>query len=467
MAQYQSFPSVAGDSNTFEKLKSLLLPDFAGRSFLDVGCNEGFFCGFAKFQGASRVLGIDHSAAFLGRARIRFPDCEFRCQDWEPLPDEQFDVILLASALHYAEDQATLLSRLVERLTPDGVLVLELGIASAPGSEWVRVKRGIDERDFPTMAKLREVLADYAWKWMGRSVSQAGDPVPRHVIHVMRRRPVAYLLMQPPGYGKSSIADKLFGPAGIQVVSGDQQLSLIAADKITASAELAEIIRRDYSPFRLDQVVQRIFDGNVGVSLVDAWISAGGRGDFAVDAYVPESYHPIVRQRLQERGYVPVTLCWDKIGLHPVPAAALDTQAEAFYMSMTHQEESSAPSGPLIGHVGFRGFVDEVSVEGGQLRVRGWTVGPDGGPPRSLGVRIGDREFLVDRFDRQLRPDVQRHLALAHGLVGYAFVLDDTGVSTVEELSGRFEVFVPGGDNIPLAAPVQQMLREASAGDDR
>lgn len=44
---YQSFPDQAGGSHSFDKLTQLRLPPLAGRSFLDVGCNEGFFCGFA------------------------------------------------------------------------------------------------------------------------------------------------------------------------------------------------------------------------------------------------------------------------------------------------------------------------------------------------------------------------------------------------------------------------------------
>src|SRR3546814_5434494 len=86
----------------------------------------------------------------------------------------------------------------------------------------------LDERYFPSMPKMRVVLFDYAWKWLGRSVTQDGDPVGRHLIHVSRLRPVAYLLMQPPGYGQSSLASRLFVPAGTAVVSGDQQLSLVA-----------------------------------------------------------------------------------------------------------------------------------------------------------------------------------------------------------------------------------------------
>src|SRR5688500_8988885 len=184
MTQYQSFPGVDGDSRSLDKLKALRLPDLAGRRFLDVGCDEGFFCGFASFQHAERVVGVDRSAVFIERARARFPNCEFHQQGWDALPEGPFDVILLASSLHYADDQPALIRRLVEQLAPDGVLVLELGIAGFAKSEWVKVSRGIDERFFPTMAMLRETLADYAWKWMGPSVSQAGDPVPRHVVHI-------------------------------------------------------------------------------------------------------------------------------------------------------------------------------------------------------------------------------------------------------------------------------------------
>src|SRR3546814_12647150 len=102
MTQYQSFPAASGDSRTLEKLKALKLPELGGLGFLDVGCHEGFLCGFAKFQGASRAVGIDQSRAFIERARARFPACGFHQPGWQQLPDGLFDVILLSSALHYA-----------------------------------------------------------------------------------------------------------------------------------------------------------------------------------------------------------------------------------------------------------------------------------------------------------------------------------------------------------------------------
>src|SRR3546814_11198432 len=85
MVQYQSFPDAAGDSHTLDKLKALKLPDLKGKSFLDIGCNEGFFCGFASYQGAERSVGIDSSRPFFERARRRFPECEFHQQSWGEL----------------------------------------------------------------------------------------------------------------------------------------------------------------------------------------------------------------------------------------------------------------------------------------------------------------------------------------------------------------------------------------------
>ena len=102
--QYQTFGDAKGGSRSAEKLKALRLSllrnrhdetrPLKGLSVLDIGCNEGFFCGEALRQGARRVVGIDMSRNFLDRARQRFPDAEFRHGSWWELPDEKFDVIL-------------------------------------------------------------------------------------------------------------------------------------------------------------------------------------------------------------------------------------------------------------------------------------------------------------------------------------------------------------------------------------
>lgn len=464
MAQYQSFPGAAGDSRTLDKLKALRLPDLAGRSFLDVGCNEGFFCGFAKFQGAERSVGVDQSRPFIERARRRFSDCEFFLQGWETLPEGPYDAILLASALHYAQDQAALLHQLVQQLTPDGVLVVELGIVTSTKSEWVKVKRGIDERFFPTMPMLREVLKAYAWKWMGPSVSQSGDPVARHVIHISRKRPLAYLLLQPPAYGKSTIAASLFAPAHVRVISGDHQLGLAAKGKLDVPSELRDALAENYSPFTLDQTIQRVFDAGLGGQLVGMWLSQAGDGDFALDVYVPTAYHATVERLLSEAGYLPVLLRWERVGLKFLPADVLAQQAEEFYLSLVATSgDSQLPGSASDNKFSPVGFVDDFRLHDGQISLRGWAIDGSGSLPRSVVVCVGGRRLVVDPLEKEMRPDVQRHLGLPHALVGYRCKVEVPGVSSAEELAGEFEVFAMGaggaeGNAFRIAGPLAKQL---------
>lgn len=456
-SQYQSFPDSAGSSRTLDKLKALGLPDLAGRTFLDVGCNEGFFCGFARFQGASRVVGIDRSSLFIARARERFPDCDFRHQGWETLPEGPFDVILLASALHYAEDQPALVERLVERLSADGVLVLELGIASSTKAEWVRVERGIDKRDFPSMPMLKQMLANYVWKWMGPSIRQQGDPVARHVVHISRRRPVAYLLMQPPGYGKSSLAAGLFPAAGVATVSGDQEVNRIARGESKVPAPLRAAICEDYSPFRIDQVLQRVFDRGLAGDLVDAWLSAGTTpgADIAVDAYVPTTHHAQVEEAVAARGYLPVRLQWERPGPAPMPGPLLVHRAETFYLSMVDGDGGAAEFTTRA-----TGFVDEVALEDGRLLVRGWAVDERGRLPARITVTFAGRRVQVDQPEAELRVDVQKHLSLPHGLVGYRLSVDAGGLASLGRARRGFRVSTPGIPAFQLSTPAARMFAD-------
>lgn len=459
MIQYQSFPDAAGDSLTLEKLKALRLPSLEGRSFLDVGCNEGFFCGFAHFQGAKRAVGIDHARQFIERARGRFPECEFHHQDWNNLPEGPFDVILLASALHYADDQSALIASLVDRLSASGTLVLEMGIASSRKAEWIRVERGIDERLFPSMPMLRKMLAGYAWKWMGPSVSQDGDPVVRHVVHISRRRPVAYLLMQPPGYGKSSIASGLFTRAGVRVVSGDETIARVASGRSAASGTLGAVILEGYSPFRLDETIHKIFELGLGGDLVALWLEGAGNGDIAVDVYVPCAYHGEVERLLAQRGYMPVQLQWERVGSAPLPDEVLARQAEAFYLSLL--DDTAGHRAADAGRDQWKpaGFVDEISVREGFLTVRGWAIDAKGSLPQGISIRLGRRTVVPERIERQLRPDVQRHMGLPHALVGYKAVIEAPEVHAASDLGRNFKVFTRDGGAFQLAGQVETIFR--------
>ena len=214
--QYQSFDDAKGASQSAEKLKALRLASLQNRhseatpleglSLLDLGCNEGFFCGEAVRQGARRVVGLDSNNGFLERARKRFPTVDFRHGSWWDIPDETFDVILFLSAIHYEPEQRALLQKLAGHLTPTGVLVIECGIAGGQRKSWEAVKRGDGVRRYPSMTMFtEELLKPYAVRSMGRSVLQGGDPVPRQVFHCYLRRSTALLFVGPSTTGKSTL----------------------------------------------------------------------------------------------------------------------------------------------------------------------------------------------------------------------------------------------------------------------
>jgi SAM-dependent methyltransferase len=419
---YQTFPSVPGDSRSLDKLRALRLPLLSGKSFLDVGCNEGFFCGFALFAGASSVIGIDRSEATIAAAKKRFPECDFRAQSWDVLPSGPFDVILLASALHYATDQPELVRRLLEQLAPGGTLVLEIGVLGGHQADWASVRRSIDVRNFPTWQGVTRMLEGWAWKHIGPSVNQSGDPVGRHVVHVTHRLPIAYLLMSPPAYGKSSICRSLFCPAGVTVVSGDEVLSQVACGKLNASPGLAQLASKDFSPLGIDRTTQEIFASGLAAELIDVWIAqVPGRADFALDAYVPEQRQDMIVEQLRDRGYLVVKLGWSRVGTAPQSVAAANAEAADYCVWLENRTGvGAAPvEQPLPRRERTVGNLEYIKCRGNQVEIRGWAVDPCDEIPDCLFVQVGKAHYVIDKFERQQRPDVKRHLQLRHSLVGF------------------------------------------------
>ena len=242
VGQYQSFDDAKGGSKSTEKLKALALPQLKNRhsgaaplqglSVLDIGCNEGFFCGEALKQGARRVVGIDMNNGFLDRARKRFPEAEFRHGSWWDLPDEKFDVIFFLSAIHYEPRQRALLEKLAHHLTPTGTLVLECGaIAGVNNKSWQTVRRADGVRRYPTFPMLRlELLRGYAPRFMGESVLQSGDPIRRYVFHCQLRSPTALLVSGHSNIGKSMLAGDL-EERNIPILQTDKLLGNLLKDK--------------------------------------------------------------------------------------------------------------------------------------------------------------------------------------------------------------------------------------------
>ena len=139
-AGYSRLPrSVGGldDAPEWPALRALL-PDLHGRKVVDLGCGFGWFCRWARENGAAQVLGVDVSEKMLAQARATTSDTEitYTRADMErlELAPAAFDVVYSSLALHYIANLDTLLSQVHRSLVEGGSLVfsVEHPIYTAP-----------------------------------------------------------------------------------------------------------------------------------------------------------------------------------------------------------------------------------------------------------------------------------------------------------------------------------------------
>jgi SAM-dependent methyltransferase len=115
-----------------------LLPGLRGLRVVDLGCGFGWFCRWARHQGAAAVLGIDVSEKMLARARATTTDAAITYlkadMDCAELPQAGFDLAYSSLALHYVEDLGGFLAKVHRALAPGGQLVfsVEHPIFTAP-----------------------------------------------------------------------------------------------------------------------------------------------------------------------------------------------------------------------------------------------------------------------------------------------------------------------------------------------
>lgn len=244
--QSKSFSDIKGEAGSLQRLATLRLPNLKDKRFLDLGCNEGFFCGYAYFDGACEVVGIDPSKTAIEIAKKRFSAIDFRHQTLDELPQGPFDVITMLFALQSVEDQEAMIHKVMSRLSADGLLVLEVGIAPGGASKWVTVKHSTGEYVFPSKSQLTTILKGYAWKIIDYSSVQPGDPYQHFFVHVKRMKPYAFLFIQAPASGKTIISRKLFGNSKTPLISGDRLYEKIAHKKLTVSPALQQAVSKDF-----------------------------------------------------------------------------------------------------------------------------------------------------------------------------------------------------------------------------
>ena len=126
-----------------------LLPDFAHKRMLDLGCGYGWHCIYALEHGAAAVTGVDISEKMLAVARketgagnVSYIHAAMEDVDF---PDGSFDVVLSSLALHYVASFTDMARKIYRWLAPGGdfVFSIEHPIFTAYGNQdWYRDAEG-------------------------------------------------------------------------------------------------------------------------------------------------------------------------------------------------------------------------------------------------------------------------------------------------------------------------------------
>jgi trans-aconitate 2-methyltransferase len=126
------------------------IPLDQARGVYDLGCGPGTITRLLaeRWPGAA-VTGVDSSADMLAKARMEAPRVAFQQADiaaWSP--PAPADLLFSNATLHWLDDHAALLPRLVSQLAPGGVLAVQLPC----------------NRGSPSHLLMEEAAADGPWR---------------------------------------------------------------------------------------------------------------------------------------------------------------------------------------------------------------------------------------------------------------------------------------------------------------
>ncbi|MEJ0020805.1 MAG: class I SAM-dependent methyltransferase [Acetobacteraceae bacterium] len=185
-----------------------LLPPLAGSRIVDLGCGFGWFCRWAREQGAATVLGLDVSENMLARARTDTTDpaITYARADLETLglPEAAFDLVYSSLALHYVAGMERLFATIHRALVPGGALVfsVEHPIYTAPSRPgWVEAD---GRRLWPLDGYLQE--GPRSTDWLAKGV-------------IKQHRTVATYLTLLLGQGFRLTALQEWGPTDAQIAA--------------------------------------------------------------------------------------------------------------------------------------------------------------------------------------------------------------------------------------------------------
>lgn len=298
-----------------EELLRLALPPLADTAFLELGCAEGFYCGFAWFEGAREVLGVDADEKALAQARARFPHCPFSglAGNLAKILTRRgaFDVIL-CSSLPSSMEVAAILPLLMAALARKGTLVLKTAVEEIAGAPAVTLADAAYRTgaQLPAEPGLAAALEAYVYKDMGESVFPDAKGRKKHILHVRNRAPYAVLLMGDSASGKSTVARKLF--AGLPVIHGDPLLAQLVALPPGSLAEsyplLDALCSGGQSAMSGGGIMIQIFNSAAGKQYARLVAEIAGGRDFVYEGVIHRNFQHVFRKQLEMLGYAVLTL---------------------------------------------------------------------------------------------------------------------------------------------------------------
>lgn len=126
-----------------------LLPDLKDAKVIDLGSGYGWFCRWAREQGAQHVLGLDVSEKMLNRAKSNNTNSaiSYEKADLEKLelPEASYDLVYSSLAFHYIENLAGLWKSVYHALTPGGSMVFSMEhpiYMASMRPDWIEGKHG-------------------------------------------------------------------------------------------------------------------------------------------------------------------------------------------------------------------------------------------------------------------------------------------------------------------------------------
>ncbi|MEG0457785.1 MAG: class I SAM-dependent methyltransferase [Oscillospiraceae bacterium] len=137
--------SCAGEWHQFKNL----LPDFNGKTVLDLGCGYGWHCKNAVDNGAILVHGIDSSEKMIEHAKkINFDSkIEYYITNINEYlyPTEAYDCVISNLVLHYINDINSIYKKVNKTLKKDGVFIFNIEhpiFTCAVNEDWIYNKDG-------------------------------------------------------------------------------------------------------------------------------------------------------------------------------------------------------------------------------------------------------------------------------------------------------------------------------------